>query len=87
MHELVNMMDCEGNIRSSEREIMKAPNNAFVQSWIIKLCSTNGCQRHNGGNWSGTRLDTIHFLFYEKINNISALSEIDSYIITDSFNA
>lgn len=87
MHKLANVMDCEGNIMSSEKEIMKAPNNASVQSWIIKLCSINGCQRHNIGYWSGTSLGTIHFLFYEKITNISALSEINSYMITDRFNA
>jgi hypothetical protein len=87
MHELANAMNCKRNIRPSEREIMKAANNASIQGRIIKMCSISGCQCHSGGHWSGTRLGTIHFGFYEKVSNASALSEIESCIITDSFNA
>ena len=91
MHELSNTMNDESNIKLSELEIMKAANNAFVQGRIIKLCiklcSISGCQFHNGGHWSGTRLGTIHFGFCKKVNNVSALSEMESYSIMDSFNA
>jgi len=66
---------------------MKATKNASVQGRIIKCFSISCYQCHNGGQWGGTWLGTIHFGFCKKISNVSALSKIETCSITYDFNA
>ena len=87
MHKLGDLVDGEGDVGASEREILEASDKAAIRRWVTKLITREEGKRMSTGHWSLDKLSIRHVIFAEEIKYVTLLGENESFRCRDGFHA
>jgi hypothetical protein len=86
VHKLGDLVDGEGDVKASEREILEAYDKAVIRRWVTKWITREEGKRVNSGHWSLDWLSIRHVTFVEEIKYVTLLGENESFRCRDGFN-
>jgi hypothetical protein len=71
LQELRQFVDCEGDIRACNAQVLESTNSTLIQSWVIKGGTLKGRETcgcgHGRGNWFGSS----HVSVSKYVQNVS----------------